>query len=390
LFIPLRFQNLFCAALLLAACSGAHLNGVDQPLAPSASEPVTILYLIGDAGGPNLAGEPVLLALEDDLRSQVDEVDRLVVFLGDNIYPDGMPAAGSPARVLAEQRLLPQVRAAVDSRTRAIFIPGNHDWDFSGPDGWNSVLRQEEFLEAAGEGLVEFLPDGGCPGPVVRDIGERVRLVLIDTEWWLRAGGKPVHPTSSCAWDSRSEILSALGEALRGAGERRVVVAGHHPLATGSPHGGYFRIGQHVFPLRDWKSWLWVPLPILGSLYPIARRSGVTEQDLAGPLNQAMRAALDSTLAVTPPLVYVSGHVHGLEVLEGGARAEVLLVSGAGNFGHADPLQWLADTRFIASGQGGYAKLEFERGGRVRLAVITVDEGAQRVEAYSAFLGRSP
>ena len=375
----------------LAACS-VEARPPAGPGAVPASDPAAVLYLIGDAGAPDPAGEPVLAALIGDLQEQPAEAERIVVFLGDNLYPRGMPPSGSPDRAEAERRLRLQLEVGTRTQTTTFFLPGNHDWDFSGADGWGAVRRQEEFVEGAGGGWVQFLPDGGCPGPALRDVGDRLRLVVLDTEWWLRGPGvggvatKPVHPDSSCPADAPEEVLAALGDAVQSAGERAVVVAGHHPLATGSPHGGYFRLREHVFPLRDWKSWAWIPLPFVGSVYPLARRRGITEQDLSGGMNRAMRSALDSVLAVHRPLAYVSGHVHGLEVLDGGAGAGLLIVSGAGYYGHVSPLRWTDATRFIAPGRNGYVKLAWERDGRVRLAVITVDRAAGRAEAYSALV----
>ena len=371
------------------ACAGNGDSGTLSP-PPGAADPVAVLYFIGDAGMPDPAGEPVLMALIDDIEGQPEGVERMVLFLGDNIYPRGMPAEGAPTRADAERRLRAQVDVAVRTATPTIFIPGNHDWDFSGADGWDAVRRQERFVEDTGAGWVSFVPDGGCPGPVVRDLESGVRLVLLDTEWWLRDTGKPVHPTSSCATDSEREIVDGLTDAIRGADGRQVLVVGHHPLLTGGPHGGHFGLRGHVFPLRDWKGWLWVPLPVIGSIYPIARKRGISEQDLSGSRNASMRAVLDSTLAESPALAYVSGHVHGLEVMDGRPGARVLVASGAGAFGHLSPMGLREETLFVAKGKSGYVKIELERSGRARLSVLTVDGEARRVEAWAAFLQELP
>ena len=303
--------------------------------------------------------------------------------------PEGEGGGDRAARVEAERRSLAQIEVGLATTTPIVFTPGNHDWDPYNENGWDAVLRQEAFVESAGGELVSWSPDRGCPGPAVHDLDQPVRLVVLDTEWWLRSEGKPVHPTSDCSADTEAEILAQLAHALRSSGRRHVIVAAHHPLATGGPHGGYFSIGQHIFPLRDWRHWLWVPLPIVGSVYPIARKLGVSDQDMSGSRNQAMRAALDSVLAVAPPLVYASGHSHTLEVLDGGSRAGALVVSGAGAFGHFDHTAELEETLFRAPGHAGYVRLEFERGGRVRLSVVTVDKTNQRTEAYATYV-RAP
>ena len=371
--------------LVLVGCAGGRPPTL-TPLAPAAGVVVAVVYLVGDAGVPAVDDEPVFDALMAEIAEGPAGPERRIVFLGDNIYPRGLPAPEAPSRGESERRIASQVQVALDSSTPTIFVPGNHDWDKSGADGWNAVRRLAELVEAMGEGLVEFLPRGGCPGPEVRDVGERVRLVFLDTEWWLREGDKPRDPSSDCSADAETEILDQLGDAIDTSEGRHVVVAAHHPLATGGPHGGHFTFLQHIFPLRDWKSWLWIPLPVIGSIYPLARMNGITDQDLSGGRNQAMREALDSAFAAHPPLVYANGHTHGLEVLDGSGRAGVIVTSGAGNFGHVSSLSWLAETRFTADRGGGYVKLEFERDGRVRLSVVTVDQDARRTEAFATYV----
>jgi hypothetical protein len=55
------------------------------------------LWLIGDAGLPNPAGEPVLRALTAEIR-RAEPGLALVVFLGDNIYPNGLPDSRARGR----------------------------------------------------------------------------------------------------------------------------------------------------------------------------------------------------------------------------------------------------------------------------------------------------
>jgi hypothetical protein len=108
---------------------------------------------------------------------------------------------------------------------------------------------------------VAFLPNDGCPGPEVVDTAERLRLVALDTHWWLHSHDRPEHPGSSCPADSEEEIVVALRAALEGAGGRDVVVLGHHPLQSGGPHGGKFGSNGHVTYVRG----------VEGSLYRAAR-----------------------------------------------------------------------------------------------------------------------
>ena len=350
-------QLVLAVVLVVAAAAGAR--------AAAAPDLDTRVFLIGDAGVPR-PDDPVLAALARDVAA--DPASSTVVFLGDNVYPRGLPAEGAPDRAEGQRRLDAQV-AAARAAASVLFIPGNHDWDRHSPHGWDVVRRQEAYLAA---GLARLEPTGGCPGPVVRDVGERVRLVLLDTQWWLHDGPKPVGASSPCPEKSEADVERAVAAALAGAGGRRVVVAGHHPLASGGEHGGHFTWKEHLFPLTSVKRWLWLPLPIVGSLYPLARQVGVTDQDLSGGRYESLRQSLGRAFAAHPPLVYASGHEHNLQVIRGGA-ARYQVVSGAGAHRHRTPVGRTEGTLFARS-VGGYARVDVGRDGRARLVVVTVDD----------------
>ena len=341
----------------------------------------TRVYLIGDAGAP-APGDAVLEALAGEVAA--DPARSVVVFLGDNIYPAGLPPEGTPGRKEAERRLDAQIDLVRDAGARGIFVPGNHDWGAWGAAGWEAVTRQGRRIAARGGTKVALLPEGGCPGPVVRDIDTRLRLIALDTQWWLHAYAKPLHPKSSCPEDSEAEVVDALRAAIEGAGDRRVVVVGHHPLASGGIHGGNFGWRDHIFPLRAKRSWLWIPLPGIGSAYPLARRRGVSDQDLSGTLNVHMREAIGGVFAKAAPLVYAAGHEHNLQVIEG-KGAEYLLVSGTGFYGHASRTAFTGGTIF-ARVASGFMRLDVSPSGEVRLAVVVADASGDAQEAFSKML----
>ena len=377
------------AMLALSVTFGTCATGAGPPHLPASAAPApradidVTLFLIGDAGAPAAppASEPVLLALQTAAAGSPSPV---VIFLGDNVYPHGLPDSGSLNRAEAERRLRQQLRVAQLSGATAIFLPGNHDSD-GADDRRAAVSRAEAFVAAAGTRAVQ-LPAGGCPGPAVRDFNSTLRVVALNTQWWLQDRPKSWPREVTCPENSPAEVVTALQSALRDGGGRVVVVAGHHPLRTNGPHGGHFRWDAHVFPLRAVKSWLWLPLPVVGSLYPIARRNGVSNQDISNGMNRRMRAAFDSVLlAARPrPLVYASGHEHGLQVIAG-SSARYLLVSGGGTFGHVSPIAALDSTRFARSASG-FMRLDILRDRRARLAVIVVDAAGIGTEAYSLWL----
>lgn len=342
----------------------------------------TRLYLIGDAGAPNASGEPVLTALGRDLDR--DPGHSLVVYLGDNVYPRGLPDSSAPDYPDMARRLDAQVDLLVQRQVRGFMIPGNHDWDRFGPDGWNAIMREGDHVDARGKGFIRMLPKAGCPGPVTIDRGEKVRLVLLDTQWWLQKGKKPELPGLGCHEFDETRIQESIRMAVEGGGDRHVVVLGHHPMRSGGEHGGFFDWREHFFPLRHVKKWLWLPLPVLGSIFPLARDMGVTSQDLTNSTNQRMVRAFAAAFADRPPLVYGSGHDHGLQVLQGGP-AKWLLVSGAGIYDHEGAIARIEGTQ-LALQKAGYMRLDLLADGRVRLGVITVEKDGTAKEVLSTWL----
>jgi hypothetical protein len=383
---PISRLGLILLAGWSAACGSRIVSGATPIPEPEDQSVETRLFLIGDAGAPNPEGEPVLQALGAELA--LDPARSLVLFLGDNLYPRGLPDSTASNYSDAIRRLDTQIDLVVQHGSRGFFIPGNHDWDRFGTDGWNAIRRQGDRIDAEGAGRIRMAPTGGCPGPVVADEGRWLRLVMLDTQWWLQAGPKPQAAASGCPTFDEVSTIDSLRAAITGAGGRRVVVLGHHPVRSGGEHGGFFDWKDHIFPLRLLQSWLWLPLPIIGSAYPLSRNLGITRQDFSNSNYKRMAGALSAVLREHPPLVYASGHDHGLQVIRGDSTP-FLLVSGGGIYGHEGPLTGVKGAE-LALQAAGYMRLDILRDGRVRLGVMTVDRDGRRQEVQSRWLEPTP
>jgi hypothetical protein len=371
-----------CVPVLVAACSARGAGPADLTPVPPATDIETTLFFVGDAGAPDPDGEPVFTAVSADAIERED-VRRIVLFLGDNVYPRGLPELDDDDRGEGERRLSAQIAIAEATGAEVIFLPGNHDWDFAGQGRREHLMRAEQFGRTVGADGVSFLPAGSCPGPDVLDVGAHLRLIMLDTQWWLFPDPVEDVPVT-CAQRSRDDVLAEMRRLLDTAGGREVIIAGHHPLATNGPHGGYFTLRQHIFPLTDLWSWAWIPLPVIGSLYPIARRNGISDQDLSGGLNRRMRESFETVMDGYDPLLYVAGHEHNLQVMTGTA-ARYHVVSGAGNYGHESSVRSGSGTLF-ARKASGYVRLDVQSDGVMRLGVVVVGAQGERTEVFSTLL----
>jgi len=341
------------------------------------------LFLLGDAGAPRTP-EPLLEALVEEARAAVAErgADRVAIaFLGDNVYPEGLRAAEHEGRAIDERRLDAQLDAVRRSGARGVLVPGNHDWSNGDADGWDAVKRQTRYVAARGASV---LPPNGCPGPATVRVGDRLGVVAIDSQWWLHAHAKPADAGAGCAASDPAAVEAALAASLRDLGDRHAIVVAHHPLASGGPHGGHFGLREHLFPFLEVDHRAWVPLPFFGSIAPVLRTLGASDQDAPGPKHRAFAAALGRSFAARPPLVYAAGHDHSLQVIRSGpARFQV--VSGAGSAANLTWVYPVADSLFGAA-ESGFVRLDAYDGGAVDLTVRTLDAAGAARTAFRACL----
>lgn len=342
----------FALLALGAACHRPTLQGV------SPEEIETTLFLIGDAGEPDPRNTGVALrALAEDAAEAPGQV--VIVFLGDNVYPAGIPAEGAAEWADARRRLATQVDV-VPEGALGIFVPGNHDWADMEAFGLYSIRLQEEMIrDLAGGRDVRLLPSNGCPGPVSVDIG-RLRLVLLDTQWWLH-DYIVRDERSDCPTSTTGEVTEALRRQVRSSREDGVVVvAAHHPLMSGGRHGGY-----------------------CGITAPFQRFAG-RSQDIVSSANRAMRDSIESAMAEKPPLIFAAGHEHNQQVLRGGRSVHYQLVTGAGS--KTACAVKMRESYYVSQHRVGFMRIEILRDGRVFMRVFRYTGDGKGGRSYSRWL----
>src|SRR3954468_18803388 len=106
------------------------------------------IVIVGDAGDPGSIknGKAVVL---DAIRKNIPmDKKTIVLFVGDNLYVNGLPCEGDVCYVPGINAIDTQVNLVRGTRAQAYFMPGNHDWANGKPEGFDNVLRQEAYINS--------------------------------------------------------------------------------------------------------------------------------------------------------------------------------------------------------------------------------------------------
>ena len=327
-------------------------------------------YLIGDAGlSPEGGMNPALKIFQEKLKKA--DTNSTAVFLGDNIYPAGLPNPkdSTVAYFNAKNHLDAQLNTVKDYRGRVIFIPGNHDWYTEGLKG---LKRQEEYVEMTLDRKDSFLPENGCPLEKV-DINEEVVMIVMDTEWYLTNWNKRPSMNEDCEINSREKFFAELEDEIKKNAGKTILLAMHHPMFSYGPHGGQYTLYQQFYP----KSKVG-PLPILGTLVNLFRKTaGASIEDMQNKRYQELINRIVTLANYSEKVIVTSGHEHSLQYIV--ERNVPQIVSGSGAKKGATNL--LNGSKF-STGRMGYAILEVYKDGSSRVRYYGVDANNSEKEEF--------
>lgn len=296
------------------------------------------IFLVGDAGN---ADETQAQHTLNILKNKLDSANEnsMVLFLGDNIYPSGMPEESDKEYPLAKQKLENQLNITKNFKGRTVVIPGNHDW-YHGLDG---LKAQEDFVKKYLNDKKAFLPKNACP---IDDISltKDIKLIIIDTEWALINWDKYPGINKNCNIKTREDFFDEFKDLINKNQDKRIIVALHHPIISSGTHAGYNSAKSHLFPLKSK-----VPAPGVASIINILRSSsGASLEDINNKHYADLANRLKSIVQDKGNIIFVSGHDHNLQYHE--ERNIRQIISGAGS--KTDPSTIAEQTDFSYGGNG--------------------------------------
>ncbi len=284
-----------------------------QEMYPIGKKAVHTFFLLGDAGN-NLIKDTV-----NNSNSLVNNLNKAaknstLLFLGDNIYPAGMPKLDHKNRNDAEKKLQNQIDIASTFKGKTIFIPGNHDW-YS--DGVQGLKREQEFVEKQ-LGKKSFLPKNGCPIETVT-ISNDVVLIIVDSQWYITNWDKESTLNEDCDIKTRADFLDEFRSEIKKARGKTTLVAIHHPMFSNGAHGGQYSFKSHL-----------QPLPVLGSFKNLIREtSGISNADMQNEKYNELKKNLVASAQQNDKVIFVSGHDHSLQYIVEDNLHQIISGSGS-------------------------------------------------------------
>ncbi len=351
-----------CALFSANYCIAQENESIDQ-----------VVYLIGNTSTREL-NISHLSGLKEHLLTE--ESPFTVIHLGD-ILQQGRPD-GSAAGIEHFFDLV-----ADNKNAQLVFTPGDKDWNNSGIDGLKSVRKLEKQVELLRDGSNIFLPSEGCPGPEIIDLTPNLRLIAINTQWWMHPFDIPEAPDADCSNLTKEEFIESLEEAIEESVGKNILIIGHHPVVSAGVYGGHMTFQKHMFPFADANPDNRVPVPIFGSFYAAYRQNVGTVRDMANDDYQEFIDAMSDILTRHPGLVYASAHDYSLQLLEKEKGFQVV----SGSINENEPTGKERGLLFSGS-EYGYTRIEYYKDGKIRIGFFEIGN-ATPTELFSRTLFRS-
>lgn len=332
----------------------------DTHHAPPRTELLFSVLLIGDAGAVATDGHDDILQLVCREMATEAHQKQAIIFLGDNIYPRGLPPQNHRLRENAEKVLEAQLSVLQEFKGKFGFLSGNHDWNKGRPNGFEYVARQEAYLNEKFKANEQYLPLSLVySGPEEILLNDNLLLVVINTQWWVQEGYTPIDKAYSSIEENRKDFFRHLNAILSKNSDKKILIVGHHPMYSNALHAGKFTLKQHLFPLTALHKSLYIPLPVIGSLYPLYRKLFGAKEDMVHYRYRYMRKRLLAVFRKHKNIIYAAGHEHNLQYFNNfgnhyivsGAGSKIAFVKKGGQAIFAHAHKGVAQIRYYKGGQ---------------------------------------
>ena len=351
------------------------LTVVLQAFGAKAQTDVTArLILIGNADKALVHSDDLLKAVKN--TTTLDK-NTMVLFLGNySSFP-------SDTALLKKE-----IDFFQNTDAEILFIPGYNEWAHGREPGFRNIVDQHQFIKNLNNKNIKMKPGKACPDPEKIKLGNDAVLFIMDSQWWLHEHNKP-DIESGCDFRTKEEILIETEDIAEDEFDKLVIFASYHPFKNTGVHSGTFGVKQHIFPFTDIRKLgsFYLPLPLIGSLYPITRYALFSKQHMHHSEYESLVAKGIGTFPGVkkafndhPFVAFISGQEHNLQLMKEGKH--YFINSGAGIGGGR--VRHTQQTLY-ASEKKGFSVLEITKDKKLRTTFYEVS-GENATPVYASDL----
>jgi hypothetical protein len=298
------------------------------------------IYLVGNIDGSNL--QERLTQFEAAIKQEEGNNKFTLILLGDV----------KQSSTKNEFTLLSFIIKTKAAGNNVFSVTGDNDWYNAGYYGLDTVsLLQKTFKEKIGSNI--FIPKKDCPGPYIEDIGDNIRLIGINSQWWLHPYRKVLPTDSECDNILKVQILDELNDAIETAKGRKVFIVTHHPISSGGVYGGNSNLKGQLFPFShndpDDKTFL----PFYGTFHHCYRQNIGSEQDFSSTEYKQYIKDIENVLYNHQDVILCSSHEYDLQLLKVNNNYQVI----SGSFLKSAQVDNVENTLY-SNKNTGFVKLE--------------------------------
>lgn len=300
------------------------------------------IYLLGNLDGPNLP-------------NRLTELNKIITTENNNNYVVFILGDLKQAYEKSEEALVNFVTTNRKKGAKIYAVTGDLDWNNSGYNGLDSAANfQKEFSEKLSKNI--FIPKDVCPGPHIKDLDEDVRIIAINSQWWLHPYRKLLPTDSECKNITVPQIIDEITEAIETAGKRKVIIITHHPIISGGVYSGNLNAKAHLFPYTHNDPTDRKFRPIFGTFYHYYRQNVGTNQDFSSEAYKQYIKDIKELLYTHQNVIVCSSHEYDLQLLKINNNYQIV----SGSFLKSGSTSKTKNTLFNTK-VSGFVKLEINK-----------------------------
>lgn len=354
----IKYLFISCLTIVINLGNSDHLKAQNENKQHS-------LFLLGNLESLS-ADAPELDAIQDVLEKETGSFTVLIN--GDFIDKNGFGTSANKKDIAKVERLLNWVK----NKGNIVFIPGDKEWDNGKNKGLKKVKALQAFLDEKSANASLIFPRSGCLGPTKIDIGDKLRIIAINSQWFAQQK-RPEEEDTDCKIFNEHEFWDEFSDEIADSDNRNIVVAVHHtPLSYGR-YAGYKLLKKHFLP------------PLFGSMIASFHQNIGGSKDLSNKDFKHFSKQLLTKTKQHPGLIITAGHEYDLQLLQ--KEGNYYINSGA--LAKATPVARGKETIF-RSGKTGFAKIIFQGNGQVDFKVYNIAERKNISETYQKTLYATP